>query len=139
VLDALHFHPEIEPTEIGVEVESGIVTLAGIVDSEHTKWMVEHLALGVADARAVANELVVRQPATPELTDAQIAARVVTALDWNPSVPQGRVKVGVTSDSVVLEGTVNRDYEKSAAERIVRRVVGARQVTNHLVVSPMAN
>jgi osmotically-inducible protein OsmY len=70
--------------------------------------------------------------------DAQIAIRVVTALDWNPSVPQGRVKVGVTEDSVVLEGTVNHQCEKVAAERVVRRVVGPRAVTNLIVVRPMA-
>jgi osmotically-inducible protein OsmY len=135
VLDTLHWDSELSPTEIGVEVDYGVVTLIGDVESDHKKWMAERVALEVEGVRGVANELQVRGPATFQPTDTQIALSAVKFLDWNASVPKGRVKVGVSNGSVILEGTVRRPHEKIAAERAVHRVHGVRDVTSLIKVS----
>src|SRR5579864_2218589 len=106
ILDEIHWGNEIRSTDIGVEVEGGIVTLLGAVDSYHKKWMAEQAALGVDGVRGVANELSVRDRISQQPADAAIARATLNLLDWSPAVPAGQVKVGVADGSVVLEGTV---------------------------------
>jgi osmotically-inducible protein OsmY len=49
--------PELETSEIEVQVEGGAVTLLGIVDSSDAKLMAEELADSVAGVREVHNRL----------------------------------------------------------------------------------
>lgn len=49
--------PELEASEIEVQVEGGAVTLLGIVDSSDAKLMAEELADSVAGVREVHNRL----------------------------------------------------------------------------------
>ena len=60
VLAELKWDPEVEPTDVGVEVDDGIVTLTGTVDSYWAKLAAERAALRVDSVRAVANDIVVK-------------------------------------------------------------------------------
>jgi len=132
----LNFEPSINAAEIGVAVKDGVVTLTGRVPSYWEKVAAERAAARVAGVKAVANELEVRLPGLSERTDGDIARAAVDALKWNVLVPEDRIKVKVSKGWVTLEGAVDWQYQKSAAEKSVRRLVGVVGVSNLIEVKP---
>jgi len=136
VLEELAWEAEIQANEIGVAVNDGIVTLTGWVDSFPKKWAAERAAHRVRGVVAVANDIDVRLPGSAERTDADIAAAATRALDWDALIPPGRVKVTVSKGWVTLDGTVEWQFQRRAAERAVRRLTGVRGVTNLMTVRP---
>ena len=91
-------------------VKDGVVTLTGTVDSYFKKWAAEEAAHRVAGVKAVANDIEVRL--TSERTDADIAAAVARALEWDAFIPPDKVKVTVSKGWVTLEGEVEWQYQK---------------------------
>src|SRR5512138_81445 len=83
VMEELKWDARVQPNDIGVAVRDGIVTLAGFVDSFVKKWAAEQAALRVRGVKAVANDIEVRLPISAERTDADVAAQVVRALEWD--------------------------------------------------------
>ena len=136
VLDELKWDARVQPNEIGVAVKDGIVTLTGWVDSYTKKWAAEEAAHRVKGVRAVANDIEVRIPTMAERTDADIAGAVTRAIEWDAMVPTDKVKVTVSKGWVTLEGAVEWQFEKEAAERAARRITGVRGVTNLIRVQP---
>ncbi|MGZ5493560.1 MAG: BON domain-containing protein [Thermoanaerobaculia bacterium] len=59
---------------------------------------------------------------------------VLTELEWDPSIEAGRIGVSVESGVVTLNGHVSNYSEKSAAERIAKRVKGVDAVANDIEV-----
>jgi len=132
----LNFEPSINAAEIGVAVKDGVVTLTGRVPSYWEKVAAERAAARVAGVKAVANELEVRLPGSSERTDEDIARAAVDALKWSVLVPEDRIKVKVSKGWVTLEGSVDWQYQKSAAEKAVRRLLGVVGVSNLIEVKP---
>jgi osmotically-inducible protein OsmY len=130
----LSFEPSINASEIGVAVKDGIVTLTGRVDSYWEKIAAEEAATRVAGVKAVANELEIRLPFSSERTDEDIARAAVNRLEWTITVPKDRIKVKVSKGWVTLEGEVEWQFQKNAAEEAVRNLVGIKGVINHIVV-----
>jgi len=136
VLAELKWDARIQPNEIGVIVKDGVVTLTGWVDSYTKKWEAEQAALRVRGVKAVANDIEIRLPIEAERPDPDIARAAVEALEWDAGVPTDKVHANVSKGWVTLEGEVEWQYQKEAAERAVRRLTGVRGVTNLLVVKP---
>jgi osmotically-inducible protein OsmY len=136
VLEEFSWDPRLQPNEIGVAVKDGIVTLTGWVDSYTKKWAAEEAAHRVRGVKAVANDIEVRLPSTSERTDADIAAAVVRALEWNAFLPVDKIDVTVSNAWVTLRGEVEWQYQKQEAEREARRVAGVKGVSNLVVVKP---
>ncbi len=134
VMAELRWDAQIQPNEIGVAVKDGVVTLTGWVDSYLKKWSAEDAARRVAGVKAVANDLEVKL--ATERTDPDIAAAAVHALEWDTSVPTGKVQVTVSKGWVTLRGEVEWQYQRQAAESVVRRLAGVKGVTNLIVVKP---
>src|SRR6202048_2250491 len=130
----LSFEPSINASEIGVAVKDGIVTLTGRVDSYWEKIAAEEAAARVSGVKAVANELEVRLPFSNERTDEDIARAAVNRLEWTIPVPKDRIKVKVSKGWVTLEGEVDWQFQKKAAEDAVRSLVGIKGVINHIEV-----
>jgi len=134
VLDELKWDAQVQPNEIGVSVKDGIVTLFGFVDSYLKKWSAEEAAHRVAGVKAVANEIEVKL--ATERTDEDIAAAAVRALDWDAFLPPGKVKATVSKGWVTLEGSVEWQYQREEAERVIRRISGVKGITNLITVHP---
>jgi hypothetical protein len=62
VEDELRWDPEIDPTDIAVSVNNGVVTLIGFVRSYPERHLAEAATKRVAGVLAVANDLQVRLP-----------------------------------------------------------------------------
>ena len=136
VLEEFKWDARLQPNEIGVIAKDGVVTLTGYVDSYVKKWAAEERAHRVRGVKAVANDIEVRLPGSSERTDTDIAAAATRALEWDAFVPPGGVKVTVSRGWVTLEGQVEWQYQKDAAERAVRRLIGVKGVSNLLKVTP---
>jgi len=137
VLDELEWEPSVDAAHIGVSVKNGIVTLSGHVSSYVEKYAAERAAKRVHGVKAVANEIDVKLPSSSRRTDEDIAAAAVHALRANLSVPHDKVKVTVSDGWVKLEGAVEWQYQKTAAENAVRYLAGVTGVTNLITVRPL--
>jgi osmotically-inducible protein OsmY len=136
VLAQLRYEPRLNPNEIGVIVKDGVVTLTGWVDSYTKKWAAEEAAHRVSGVKAVANDIEVRLSTTSERTDADIASAAVRALEWDAFLPTDKIKVTVSKGWVTLKGDVEWQYQREEADRVVKRLVGVKGVTNLVTVTP---
>jgi osmotically-inducible protein OsmY len=136
VIRELDWEPIVHSTEIGVGVKDGIVTLSGAVDSHAAKRAAERAAARVRGVQAVSSQLEVKPAGLAERSDADIAWAGANALAWNTLVPPGRISVSVTHGWVVLEGAVERRFQKMAAEDAVADLAGVLGVTNMVAVQP---
>jgi osmotically-inducible protein OsmY len=130
VIRELDWEPVVRSTDIGVGVKDGIVTLSGVVESHAAKRAVERAAGRVRGVRALSSQLEVKPAGTAERSDADIAWAAANALAWNALVPQERVTVSVTHGWILLEGAVERRFQKMAAEDAVADLAGVVGVTN---------
>lgn len=136
VLAELRWEPRVSPTEIGVAVKDGVVTLSGYVDSYLRKWSAAEAAQRVRGVKAVANDIVVKLPGASEQTDADIARAAVQALESDALLAGDKLQVTVANGWVTLKGEVEWQFERTDAERAVRRLRGVLGVTNQIVVKP---
>jgi osmotically-inducible protein OsmY len=136
ILAELKWDARVLPNEIGVAVKDGVVTLMGWVDSYTKKWAAEEAAHRVRGVKAVANDLEVRLPSSSQRTDTDIAEAAVRALEWDAFLSAEKIDVTVSKGWVTLKGTVEWQYQKDDAERVVRRLTGVTGVTNSITVRP---
>lgn len=135
VLDELHFDAAVRPTEVGIQVTDGVVTLAGIVHSYHKRRAAADAVLRVRGVRGLVNELIV-QTLPHGFPDEEIARRAVQALEWNSGIPEHHVRIQVSDGWVTLQGAVEDFSQKQAAEEIVEDLDGVHGVTNRLEIRP---
>lgn len=136
VLDELKFEPSIREAEIGIAAMAGVVTLTGFVDSYAEKFSAERTAERVGGVKAVADEIKVKLPGAHQRSDTDIAHAVVNALRWDIQVPDDRIKATVDDGWIALDGEVEWQYQKWAAEGAVRNLTGVKGVSNLLTVKP---
>lgn len=136
VIEELKWDPSVGRGEIGVAARDGVVTLSGQVDTYAQKYAAEAAAKRVGGVRAVAEDLLVQPPLTSTRTDTDIAHAALAAIRWDTEVPQDALTLRVENGWITLEGAVEWNYQKSAAERAVRYLTGVRGLTNLIVVRP---
>jgi osmotically-inducible protein OsmY len=136
VLDELRWEPGVKATDIGATVKDGVVTLAGTVDSYAEKWAAERAVKRLPGVKALAVELEVKLPGPSERTDADIAVAAETVLKWDVLVPRDRIKVTVENGFLTLEGEVDWQFQRSAAERAVHYLTGVKGVSNQITIKP---
>ena len=137
VMNELKWDPSISEKAIGVAVNEGIVTLAGYVDTWGQKRNAERATERVVGVRGVVDELTVLVPTSMVRQDGDIAQAAVRALEWDIDIPE-TVKARVEQGWLTLEGEVQWQYEKAAAERAVHFLKGVRGVTNLIAIKPPA-
>jgi osmotically-inducible protein OsmY len=136
VEDELRWDPDIDPTDIAVSVNNGVVTLAGFVRSYMQKYQAEQDAKRVAGVIGVVNDIEVRLPGVDERPDPEIARDAITQIKNELPYSWDRIRVIVKNGWVTLEGEVEWNYQRTRAEDAVRRVRGIRGVTNSIEVKP---
>ena len=81
----------------------------------------------------------VAPPTTDELSDAALTEECLIALRGHVTVPRD-VLVTVASGRATLEGTVDWEFQKQAAESAVKYIRGVHGVSNRIVIeSPDIN
>jgi osmotically-inducible protein OsmY len=131
---ALDWDPSIDVTDVGVTVDQGVVTLRGVVKTYSEVAAAERVALGVYGVKALANDLKVRIVNGNERTDSDIALAAVNAIKWNTLIPSDKVSVSVSEGWITLKGDLDWQFQREAAGRAVRDLIGVVGVTNNINV-----
>jgi osmotically-inducible protein OsmY len=124
VIRELAWDTRIDATDVGVEVDDGVVTLTGTVGSWAKKLAAQDAAHRVAGVHDVANDIQVRIPGAAGRTDTEIAQTIRAALEWNVMVPDERIETTVSNGVVTLIGTVEFWTQRQDAERVDRGGAG---------------
>ena len=139
VTNELRWEPAVNEAHIGVSATHGVVTLSGHVPTYGEKYGAEKAAKRVFGVKAVANELDVKLVGDFKRSDADVATACANAVTAHTSVPENRIKILVNEGWVRLEGKLDWQYQKTAAEDAVRDLIGVRGVTNLIEVAPRAS
>jgi len=135
VLRELRWDTRVEETDVGVEVDQGVVTLTGTVSSYAKRMAAQEAAHRVAGVRDVANDIEVHTAGSKQRTDTDIAQAVRQALEWNAHVPADNIETTVSKGWVTLDGTVDYWSHKLEAEHVVLPLTGVHGVTNNIIVA----
>jgi len=133
VLRHLEWDPEIGSQVINVKTDEGVATLTGFVRSFAEKAAAGKAAKSVYGVKFVANDIEVRAMTR---TDPEIARDAVEAMRLDMRVPEARIKAGMREGWITLEGAVDWNYQREAADSCVKRLYGVRGVTNKIEVKP---
>lgn len=130
--------PFLDAAAIGVSTKDAIVTLSGSVGSFSERYAAEAIVMSIHGVRALVNELKVHLPMDSERHDEDIARTAVSVLLWHSAIPEDRIRVEVSSGWITLHGQVDWHYQRVAAERSVRDLMGVRGVSNQISVANKA-
>jgi len=139
VTNELAWEPSVIATQIGVEVKDGIVTLAGHVGSYLEKWEAQRAAQRVSGVKALAVEMDVALPGSSARNDVDIARAASNVLQWSTYWPEDQVKVLVENGWITLSGELDWEYQREAAERSVRGLMGVVGISNQIVLKQIAS
>jgi osmotically-inducible protein OsmY len=136
VLEELKWDSRIDETEVGVEVDKGVVTLTGTVASWAKRMAAEEAARRVIGVLDIANDIKIKVPGGLTRTDTEIAQAVRHALQWDVFVPDEQITSTVADGWVTLDGIVESWSERADAERAIRNMAGVKGVVNKITVTP---
>ena len=149
VWTAFALNRHLSPFAIDVDIEHGVATLTGEVESDVERDLAEQVALGVEGVTEVDNRLQVsgeevqrqadsERSFSARINDATTTATVKSKLLWNRNTEGLDIKVSTRNGIVTLEGQAQSDAASELAERLARNTEGVRQVDNQLKVTAEA-
>jgi osmotically-inducible protein OsmY len=114
-----------------------VVTLSGAVPSFAAKFAACHDAERVRGVTVVVEHMDVSLPDMHSRNDADLAKAVTASLRWDVRVPEGNIKISVRDGMITLEGNVDWQYQRLAADSAVRYLTGVKGINNLIAVSPV--
>lgn len=130
---ALQWEPLLQAAEIGVTAQDGIITLNGTVNSYAKKSEAEDAVKKVAGVKVVIEQIEVSLVKGVNKTDHEIAIEILNALatSW---VPAEQLKIKVEHGLVTLEGTLHWNFQKQAARKCIKNIIGVTGIKNLIVI-----
>lgn len=138
ILDELAYEPIVDAAHIGVAVDQNVITLTGHVSSYAQKLAAVAAVRRVKGVHGIADEIEVVDPTQARTSDDELVKRAINVLSWDSVVPSEAIQATVHNGLVTLTGKVNWQYQKSSAERGIRRLSGVRGVINNIEIEPHA-
>jgi osmotically-inducible protein OsmY len=135
VIKELRWDTHVDQTDVGVEVDNGIVTLTGTVDGYAARMAAQHAAHRVQGVLDVVNDISIHRHGTGGPTDTEIAADVRHALERDVFIPSEEIRTTVSNGMVVLEGNVPVLSQRLEAEDAVLRIPGVVGVVNRIAIA----
>lgn len=129
--------PDTKALDINVDTNDGVVKLSGFVDSTAERAKADVVARNVEGVSEVRNDLQVQgaeRSAGQVVDDAQITARIKTALTTNPITKAREINVQTHAGVVQLSGFADSPDAKAEAGKIAEAVSGVRTVQNDIDV-----
>ena len=127
-----------------VNVDSGVVTLAGTADSISQKNLTAEYAQGVDGVTEVKNNMTIstapstatkeKDKAMATIDDASITAQVKMALLFDRSTSSLKTNVKTTNGVVTLNGQAATRAARDSATKLVSDVNGVKSVVNHMTI-----
>ena len=137
VKSALAADPVTEAGEINVDVNRGVVKLAGYVDTSNEKSKAGDIARQVDGVQSVKNDISVKEDnsSTGEvIDDSVLTGKVKAALIADSDTKAHQINVETKGGVVQLSGFVDDAGAKSAATNVAKSVTGVKDVKNELSV-----
>jgi hyperosmotically inducible periplasmic protein len=132
VKQVLLWNPDVDSTNIDVDLDAGIATLKGSVDSFWKKLRAENITADVSGVLAVTNKLAVVP--TESYVDESIAKDIVNKIDRNVNIDIKAVDVKVKNGRVTLSGTVDNWSAYNAAYNAASYTAGVTEIKDKIVI-----
>ncbi|ACC75908.1 BON domain-containing protein [Paraburkholderia phymatum] len=132
----LKWDPDIDPSDIGVAVKDGAVTLSGFARSFRQRTKAEEDATRVRGVKGVANDIEVRLPLVNKRPDPEIVREIIAELKAEVPYAAEDIKAVVRDGHVTLKGEVEWDYLRRRAGDTALRVSGVTGLTNEIEIKP---
>jgi osmotically-inducible protein OsmY len=136
VVDELEWDTDLDASHITVSVKEGIVTLTGYVSSYIHKKNAERAAKRVKGVQAVVDDIELKLPGSGYRTDLEITETALSMLRYNALIPKDKIKLVVDNGWITLDGEVDWQSQKIAAENALKYMVGIKGITNNVIVKP---
>ncbi|MDD2558720.1 MAG: BON domain-containing protein [Desulfuromonadaceae bacterium] len=146
IVTSYTLNQNLNPFDFDVEVENGIVSLSGTVDSEVEKDLAIEIAKGVEGVKDV-NSSIMIEPGTkaeerkePEffrtVEDATITAKVKSRLLWNRNTNGMDINVVTENAVVTLKGKVASAAQGDLAAQMAKNTTGVERVMKEFEIVP---
>jgi hyperosmotically inducible protein len=127
--------PEVNPFEIDVDTQEGVVRLSGWVDKSSQRTEAEKLTRQTKGVRSVENELEVGPKSFGQTIDdgvivTKVKAKIMANVDLNPF----NIDVDSEKGVVTLSGRVASQEQKDMAGKLARETKGVVAIHNRLKV-----
>jgi osmotically-inducible protein OsmY len=122
---------------VEISVRYGVVSLTGLVESYARKCAIDRAVGRIVGVKDLRDYLHVRPSDAAALDDGQIERAANRSLGWDVRVPKG-IHAKVTGGVLGLHGTVQRFWQREAAEEAVRNLAGVRDIVNKIFLLPAA-
>ncbi len=122
------------PDNITVNVLDGNVTLAGKAQSVKEVEAAERVALFQMGVKGLESNIQVLSNRSHPLADQDVLGLVNGVIEDHFPLVKDKVKASVSGGHVVLNGMVTTIWEKDNLPREVKRVMGVKDVENHLAL-----
>ena len=132
VIAELAWEPRVNSGGIDVDVNDGMVTLSGIMDSYSKKMYAEMAASGVQGVTGLNNNIQVELPQHAYRSDTDIEEAIARAYRWSNTIPDQDIRIDVKDGHVELFGSVEWEFQKHRAKRIAEDIIGVKDVTNSI-------
>ena len=127
--------PDVNPFEIDVDTNDGVVRLSGMVESERQRSEALALAHRTSGVRGVINDIELGDPTAEEnINDSWIVTKIKSKLAADPDVNPLNIDVDVLQGRVTLTGKVAKEYARERAGQLARRTQGVVSVDNRIMV-----
>ncbi|WP_420473298.1 BON domain-containing protein [Noviherbaspirillum sp. ST9] len=133
VREELEIEPSVHADAISIHVKDGMVTLAGIVDGDGERWLIEAAAWRIAGVRGVSGQLT---SFAPDITpaDEDIALDCERVLGRLTPKTDYAIGVLVSHGWVTLSGNVAEGYERWIAETEIAGLLSVHGVNSQVKV-----
>ena len=128
--------PFLRADNLSIGVKDGVVTLSGQVASLKEKWAAEEAAWKVAGVCAIAVDIDVNLLNQDQLTDTELARRVVNLIDMIHPLHPYCIDVKVEDGEVTLTGFVDWNYQIQPLMAMLREIRGIRKIHCDVRVKP---
>ncbi|MBI3941753.1 MAG: BON domain-containing protein [Chloroflexi bacterium] len=134
----LHFQ-DFDLNELNAEFRGDTLYLKGVVPDVRARRHVHATAESISGVQHVQDDINIKIPLDPQeavTTSLPLSAAVASALHRDPRTFLAIIDVTGKEDTVVLEGQVDSEEIRLAAEEIASRQQGVVIVINNLIVAP---
>jgi osmotically-inducible protein OsmY len=133
VLEALRWEPLLRNDNICVNADNGMITLSGNVGSYIKKSQATDTAKKITGVKAVIEKIEVEFN-DDEKSDSEIAFDVLNALKSNKNIPFDKVQIEVENGHVTLDGKVEWNHQREAAQKSASIISGIKVLTNNIII-----
>jgi osmotically-inducible protein OsmY len=130
VVNALKWHSAVRENKINVKVESGVVTLEGIVDWEFQKNSAKMMVENLMGVKGIVNTIQIKQKTSIE----DIKQKVSAAFHRSATIDASGIDIEIIDNKAILKGNVRSWAEKEDAENAVWSANGIERVDNRLEI-----